>query len=130
MGDRANFGFEQSNGDIVFLYGHWAGEGMLDTLATALDFARPRWYDEAYGTRMAISHIVGEGHDGELGWGITANYICDNEHSIPVVNWFRGTVSLFDYTMVRGSGFSLTEKKFEMSIEDFVKKFQKSLTNA
>ena len=47
MGDRANFGFRQEDGSIIYLYGHWAGEGMMNTLAEAIAKARPRWTDES-----------------------------------------------------------------------------------
>jgi hypothetical protein len=70
MGDRANFGFRQSNENVVFLYGHWAGHGMLEKLADAVTAARPRWTDESYATRIAISHLVGEDWNQELGWGL------------------------------------------------------------
>ncbi len=33
MGDRANFGFVQPNGNTIVLYGHWAGHNMLAQLA-------------------------------------------------------------------------------------------------
>lgn len=35
MGDRANFGFVQPNGNTIVLYGHWAGHNMLAQLAEA-----------------------------------------------------------------------------------------------
>ena len=50
MGDRANFGFRDSKGDTLYLYGHWAGAEMLHHLATAVGKAEPRWTDEAYAT--------------------------------------------------------------------------------
>ena len=45
MGDRANFGFRQSNGETIVLYGHWAGHEMLKQLAVAVLKAKPRWND-------------------------------------------------------------------------------------
>ena len=87
MGDRANFGFKQSNDNTIFLYGHWAGHGMLERLANAVEAARPRWTDESYATRICVSQIVGEDWKAETGWGLSVNRILDNEHKIPVIDW-------------------------------------------
>ena len=54
MGDRANFGFRDSKGNTLFLYGHWAGSEMFAQLANALDQARSRWGDEGYATRICV----------------------------------------------------------------------------
>ena len=128
MGDRANFVFTQQNGESVVLYGHWAGHQMLANLANALETARPRWNDDAYGTRIIISQMVGEEWNQELGWGISVNTILDNEHSIPVVNFITQTVSLYD-SMDMEAYFSKQnpEAKFVMGFEAFVKKFAKQL---
>lgn len=120
MGDRANFVFEQENGDRIFLYGHWAGEGMMNRLATALERAESRWSDESYATRITISQIIGDEWNQELSWGIST-YLTDNEHSVPVVSWSSKTVTLYDGDM--------KEIKFIMPLETFVNKFAKSLTN-
>lgn len=95
MGDRANFGFKQSNGHVLYLYGHWAGYDMLPNLAAALEAARPRWNDEAYATRIAISQLVGEQWPNETGWGLYIDTIGDNEYAVPVVDWAAKTVSMY-----------------------------------
>ena len=127
MGDRANFGFRQSNGDTIYLYGHWAGYQMMDRLAAAIDVARPRWNDESYATRICISQMIGDEWSQELSWGI-ATYVSDNEHSVPIVDWSKQIVSLFEH----GWGREVDESnpKFTMDLESFVKKFAKSLTYA
>ena len=96
MGDRANFGFKQSNENTIFLYGHWAGHGMLERLANAVEAARPRWTDESYATRICVSQIVGEDWKAETGWGLSVNRILDNEHKIPVIDWTKQTFSLHE----------------------------------
>lgn len=98
MGDRANFGFVQPNGNMIVLYGHWAGHNMLSNLAYAVEAARPRWTDPAYATRIAISKLIGEEWDQELSWGLHVNEISDNEHRIPVINWQAQTFSLHEET--------------------------------
>jgi hypothetical protein len=118
MGDRSNFVFEENNGNRIFLYGHNAGYGMMARLAAAIEAARPRWNDESYATRIAMSNIVGDNWKSEYSWGIST-YLTDNEHSIPVVNWTKGTVTLYDE--------SLISQKFSMSLDTFVTKFSKTL---
>jgi len=81
MGDRANFGFVQPNGNTIVLYGHWAGHQMLGKLADAVIAARPRWSDPAYATRIAISQIIGNDWSDETGYGLHVNEISDNEFS-------------------------------------------------
>lgn len=119
MGDRANFGFKQSNGQTVVLYGHWAGHQMLANLAYALEKARPRWTDEGYATRIAISNMVGPEWESETGWGIYVNAIPDNEHKIPVVDWKTQTVSLVEEL----DG----EPIFTMDLDSFCTKYAMSL---
>ena len=96
MGDRANFGFKDSKGNTIFLYGHWAGHEMLKRLAAAVETARPRWTDESYATRICVSQIVGDEWNQETGWGLTVNELADNEHKVPVIDWTNQTFTLFE----------------------------------
>lgn len=96
MGDRANFVFVQNNEETIVLYGHWAGYNMLGKLADAVITARPRWTDDSYATRIAISQLVGDQWNMETGWGLQVNEISDNEHRIPVINWKEQTFSLHE----------------------------------
>jgi hypothetical protein len=119
MGDRANFGFK-SGDNTIFLYGHWAGYRMLSQLADAVREASPRWGDDAYATRIAITHIVDQDRESitETGWGISVNGLCDNEHKVPVVDWNARTVSLYtEYDAVTQSN-----PIFVTSLENFVAK--------
>jgi len=96
MGDRANFGFVQSNGETIVLYGHWAGYNMLGKLADAVIKARPRWNDESYATRIVISQLIGDQWNMETGWGLSVNQILDNEHKIAIVDFKQQTFSLHE----------------------------------
>ena len=96
MGDRANFGFVQPNGNTIVLYGHWAGYNMLGRLADAVIEARARWSDPSYATRIAISQLVGDQWTEETGWGLHVNEIGDNEHKIAIVDWAQQTFSLHE----------------------------------
>jgi hypothetical protein len=101
MGDRANFGFVQPNGQTIVLYGHWAGHQMLGKLADAVIAARPRWNDSSYATRIAISNIIADQWNMENGWGLYVNEIGDNEHKIAIIDWDQQTFSLHEHTDAR-----------------------------
>jgi len=96
MGDRANFVFVQPNGESIVLYGHWGGYQMLANLAEAAVKAQNRWSDPSYATRIAISHLIGEGWAMETGWGLYVNQIGDNEHKIAVIDFEQRTFSLHE----------------------------------
>lgn len=125
MGDRANFGFKDRNSNVTILYGHWAGFEMLHNFSVALERARPRWNDEGYATRIAISTLIGEDWTNQTGWGLYINEIADNEHKIPIVDWLSGTVSLHEEASwdetnkIRGVK---DEPIFTMDIEAFIRK--------
>lgn len=120
MGDRANFGFRQSNENIVFLYGHWAGYRMLENLADAVQAAEPRWNDESYATRIAISRLIGGEWESETGWGLTVNALADNEHKVPVIDWTNKTFTLMEE--------DLKTVVVTMDLKKFVAKYSSQLT--
>jgi hypothetical protein len=120
MGDRANFGFRDSKENIIFLYGHWAGHQMLANLADAVAAAEPRWQDESYATRIAISRLVGEEWTSETGWGIYINQLGDNEHKVPIIDWKNRTFILMEE--------DLQTEVFRMPLENFVSKYSSQLS--
>ena len=120
MGDRANFGFRDSKENIVFLYGHWAGHNMLQNLADAVQIAHPRWTDEAYATRIAISQMIGDEWRSETGWGIYINQLGDNEHKVPIIDWKNKTFTLMEE--------DLKTVVFSTSLEAFVAKYCSQLS--
>mgnify|MGYP006272359005 CR=1 FL=1 len=128
MGDRANFGFRNRKGDVLFVYGHWAGYEMFAQLANALDNSRSRWGDDGYATRICVSHLVGDEWRSPLSWGLYINEIGDNEHHIPIVDWETQTMGLYEFnwswneTKIR---FVSDTPKFTMPIDEFVNKYQK-----
>jgi hypothetical protein len=131
MGDRANFGFKQSNGQTIVLYGHWAGHDMLSNLAEAVEAARSRWTDESYATRIAISHLVGDQWHDTTGWGLSVNNILDNEHKIPVIDWPNQTFSLHEEApwSEDGNEFKVRgmqdEPMFTMTLDSFINKYSR-----
>jgi hypothetical protein len=125
MGDRANFGIKQTNGDTIYVYGHWAGEGMLARFANALDVMTNAYRvgDEAYGSRIIINQLIGSDWNTDLGWGITVNYIADNEHKVPVYDHTTDTVSLYDWHWQTGLGDAIVT----FDRVDFINKYAKTL---
>jgi hypothetical protein len=99
MGDRWAVGFRQEQSDTnIWLYSHWGGSRRHETLAAAIDAARPRWVDNTYATRIAVSHIIGADWTRETGYGLEAgdNFHTDVEYSLLLVDWERRTVSVVD----------------------------------
>jgi hypothetical protein len=124
MGDRANFGLRQIDGNIIFVYGHWAGYGMLSQFANALDAAQARApHDESYANRIIISQLVGEDWAGTLGWGVSINYMPDNEHKVPVYDFSDDTVTLYDYNW---NPSVLTDSIVSFTREEFINKYAKT----
>jgi len=126
MGDRATFVIEQENGQSIYLYSHWGGEGMMDTVAHALNVARPRWSDESYATRIFISQIIGSEWSSETGYGLSTSFQ-DSEHSVPVVNFSKGNVRLIPWSYESKDFDINATPKFVMSLDVFVTKFSKTL---
>ena len=127
MGDRANFGFVQPNGETIVLYGHWAGHQMLGKLADAVIKARGRWNDPSYATRIVTSQLIGDEWNSETGWGLQVNEISDNEHKIAIIDWEQQTFSLHEEdshsntdNKVRGMR---NEAIFTMDLSSFCEKY-------
>lgn len=77
MGARINYVFRDSEqGPQVVLYSHWGETEWQRDIAMALQHAKPRWTDAAYGTRMIISYLMQDSVLDETGFGI---YAIDND---------------------------------------------------
>jgi hypothetical protein len=73
MGARINFVFKDVEDEAsVVLYSHWGQDSWETDIAAALEHARPRWNDVAYGTRMIISYLMQHSILDETGFGIYA----------------------------------------------------------
>lgn len=91
MGDRANIQVKNDNDQSVYLYTHWDGSELPETLQVALA-KRWRWDDEAYLARIIFCEMVKEGVLDETGFGI-ASYVGDGEDRVLVVDTQARTVS-------------------------------------
>jgi hypothetical protein len=92
MGDRANIGFKQPGGDIVWVYAHWNFRpGQAAAVANALVASATRWDDVSYGNKLAIESLFENGASGLL-----VNSLDDNEHKMYLVDWVEQEVHLID----------------------------------
>ena len=126
MGDRANFGIRQADGNTIFVYGHWAGHQMLARFAKAIARVESagRIDDDSYATRIIISDLIGDDWSQDYSWGITINTLSDNEHKVPVFDLTNDTVTLYDADWRSNV---IGDKIVEFSREDFVRKYAKTL---
>ena len=90
MGDRAVAGFRSGLDDpTIFIYQHWSGSQQHANLANALQESRPRWDDDSYATRIALSQLIGDTWNSETGYGI---YVGKTSHGADypfclIVDW-------------------------------------------
>ena len=78
MGARIHFAFLTGEGKPpLVLYSHWGADSWREDLAFALRAAQPRWDDESYGVRIAISYLIGPQWANETGYGL---YIGDGDY--------------------------------------------------
>jgi len=87
MGDRANVVVPDpyNKGQATYLYTHWQGHELPDTLGAALDRGRGRWTDYAYLTRIIFNQMTKGREMDETGFGISTT-LCDNEYPLLVVD--------------------------------------------
>lgn len=98
MGDRANIKIIQHDGTTMeepalFLYSHWGGDGMANTLKRALIRGASRWDDEIYLARIIFNEMTKGDENETTGFGIST-YIGDNEHPIITVDCEKQTVTI------------------------------------
>lgn len=91
MGDRANIQVKNDGDQSVFLYTHWDGSELPETLRAALA-KRWRWTDDAYLARIIFCEMVKGAEMDETGFGIMS-YVGDGEDRILIVDTQAGTVS-------------------------------------
>jgi hypothetical protein len=88
MGDRANtVVLDTFTDEAVFLYGHWSGSDLPETVRKALDSTagRSRWKDSAYLARIVFDAMSAGEQGAETGFGI-ATRPPDNEYDFIVLS--------------------------------------------
>lgn len=93
MGDRANIAvqFDGKQNKRVWLYTHWGGSDLDQTLAAALDRGRGRWNDDQYLARIIFCEMIQGSVLDETGYGIGVEP-GDNEYPFLVVDCKTNTV--------------------------------------
>jgi hypothetical protein len=77
MGDRNSIKITYSNGESIYLYGHWIGNETVDIVRDALANSG-RVSDESYFARILFSRMIERDIHGETGFGI-APYMVDHD---------------------------------------------------
>ena len=85
MGDRANVQILDEEEHSTFLYTHWDGYKLLETVQAALERGRGRWHDPQYLARIIFCEMVQSDVMGLTGYGISAQ-IGDGGDQIVVVD--------------------------------------------
>ncbi len=100
MGDRANIILEEDGKNaVIYLYTHWAGTELPETLQNALIRGKSRWDDPPYLGRIIFCEMV-KGNEMDLtGYGMSVSE-CDNGHPFLRVNADKQTVTI-DFDPVR-----------------------------
>jgi hypothetical protein len=74
MGDRGNVILTYEEGGEIYLYTHWGGSELKQTLKDALLRGRDRWDDPSYLARIIFSEMIKDNIDGNTGFGIAPYY--------------------------------------------------------
>lgn len=91
---------KQDDGQHVWLYTHWSGTELHQTLQAALQ-RRCRWDDEPYLARIIFCTMVKGHEDGEISFGISTR-AQDNEHAVLVVVPDKKHVLLYRNESIKG----------------------------
>jgi hypothetical protein len=99
MGDRGTIEVKD-NGGRVYLYTHWTGSDLEDTLRRAM-VKRWRWGDGPYLTRIIFCEMVKGEEGGETGFGISSQFHDGNHLTVDVdeqkITTRRGTKSFEEF---------------------------------
>jgi hypothetical protein len=87
MGDRANVYIHEGDEPGVYLYTHWTGTELPDTVRASLDSprGRSRYNDAAYLARIIFEDMISDDLGSETGYGISP-YPPDGDDRIVDIN--------------------------------------------
>jgi hypothetical protein len=98
----------------VYLYSHWGGDEINQTLARALDRGRPRWNDSSYLNRIIFSEMIKDNILRETGFGIDTALHGDTSYPVPCLNCDTQTIT-WENTKAKLPNYTF---------EEFVQKFK------
>lgn len=81
MGDRGNI-IVKDGDSTVYLYTHWSGSDLPETVKSALQRGKDRWTDGQYLARILFCEMIG-GDNSTTGFGISSTF-CDGGTDITV----------------------------------------------
>jgi len=117
MGARINYVFKDGTDTSVVLYSHWGQYEWETDIAGALNHAKPRWQDAAYGTRMMISYLIQHSIMDETGFGIYAI------HNV-------GSMDLGDQTVIIDFTNKTVTDNVSVDWDKFILAYKKDLVDA
>ena len=99
MGDRGNIVLKleahHKPEQYLYLYTHWSGSRILETLQKALVRGRSRWDDPSYLARIIFCELIGANNWESLtGFGLHVGQAGDNEHLFILVDMEARTVEM------------------------------------
>jgi len=95
MGDRANVKIKEKYNGEVFLYTHWDGYGLPETVKAAMIRGRDRWNDASYLCRIVFCEMVKNDPNALTGFGISTS-VGDGEDRVLIVDCDKQTIDLPD----------------------------------
>ena len=116
MGDRGNIVVQFEEGKL-WMYTHWCGTQMPNTLAAALKRGRDRWNDSSYLARVIFCELIRHDDIDEVtGFGLSVT-MGDNGHDILVVDTRDDKVKVYVEDGLNG------KPKETYGYEEFIKKY-------
>lgn len=94
MGDRAQVGIKDGDHGTVYLYTHWGGTELAETVQAALK-REERWDDAEYLARIVFQQMLGD-DDGATGFGISTGIHGDIEHPLIVLDTSTRTIAFYE----------------------------------
>lgn len=91
MGERGNIRLVYTNNQKIYLYTHWNGYKMMETLKRTLKRSKSRWSDESYLARIIFTDFTKDAGDGLTGFGL-APYEMDKNHETITVDLRRQVI--------------------------------------
>ena len=80
MGDRAMAEIKTPDGSL-YVYTHWSGYSLPEDAVKALEFAKSRWGDIAYVTRIVVDQLTKESRDETTGYGLLLKPDAEDEYN-------------------------------------------------
>ena len=93
MGNRGQVAIKGQGKGRVYLYTHWSGGELIDTVRRAMA-RRVRWEDAEYLTRIIFCEMVKGNETAETGFGIGLSKHGDSNNPLIVVDVATQTVKI------------------------------------